>query len=214
MTFLELTEGPLWYAAAGIFSFGVIWRLAVILLFGRKPDRSIPRGSALVGAVKANILHLWPHGGFFTKSGFHLIAGYLFHLGLFVLVFFAAPHVVFIQDNIVGFGWDTLPRWGFILTAEAAFCGLILLWARRLGDPVIRLLTDRDDNTGLWMTFGVMLTGCLALGESSEFLRALHMLSVDIWLIYFPFSRLMHGFTFVFSRGYMGASFGRRGITP
>jgi nitrate reductase gamma subunit len=59
-----------------------------------------------------------------------------------------------------------------------------------------------------------MLTGCLALQEANPSLRALHMLSVEVWLIYFPFSRLMHAFTFVFSRGYTGMIFGRRGVAP
>lgn len=214
MTFLELTEGPLWYFAATVFVIGVVWRLAGVLRLGRKRDRSIPRASAFKGAIQANILHLWPHGGFFTKTGFHLTAGYLFHIGLFVLVIFAAPHIVFIKERIIGFGWEALPRWGFILAAEATFCGLILLWARRIGDPVIRRISDRDDDAGLWLTFIVMLTGCLALGESNAFLRALHMLSVEVWLVYFPFGRLMHAFTFAFSRTYMGATYGRRGVTP
>ncbi len=214
MTLLEISEGPLWYFAATVFVIGVIWRFVRIIAFGRKADRSIPRGSALAGAVQANILHLWPHGGFFTKTGFHLTAGYLFHLGLFVLLIFAAPHIVFIKENILGFGWTPLPRWAFIIAAEVSFCGLILLWARRLGDPVLRKISDRDDSIGLWLTFIAMLTGCLALGESSDALRAIHMLSVEGWLVYFPFSRLMHAFTFVLSRGYMGATFGRRGITP
>jgi len=60
----------------------------------------------------------------------------------------------------------------------------------------------------------VMLTGCMALQEANETLRATHMLLVDLWLIYFPFSRLMHAVTFMFSRGYTGAFFGRRGIVP
>ena len=59
-----------------------------------------------------------------------------------------------------------------------------------------------------------MLTGCFALGETSAGLRALHMGLVNLWLIYFPFSRLMHAFTFALSRGYTGAIYGRRGITP
>lgn len=214
MTFLELTEGPLWIFAATVFVIGVVWRLAAMLLLGRKPDRSIPRGSALAGAIRANVVHLWPHGGFFTKSGFHLTAGYLFHIGLFVAVLFAAPHIIFIKEHIIGFGWTPLPRWGFVLISEAAFCGLILLWARRIGDPVMRLLSDQNDTAGLWLTFVVMLTGCLALSESKDFLRALHFLSVEVWLVYFPFSRLMHAFTFVFSRTYMGATYGRRGVTP
>ena len=43
---------------------------------------------------------------------------------------------------------------------------------------------------------------------------ALHMLTVEAWLIYFPFSRLMHAVTFVLSRSYTGATYGRRGVTP
>jgi nitrate reductase gamma subunit len=125
-----------------------------------------------------------------------------------------APHVVFIDDRILGIAWPALPRWGFIVIAEAAFAGLILLWFRRITDPVLRKISDRDDHVGSWLTFLVMLTGCLALQESHDSLRALHMLFVDVWLIYFPFSRLMHAVTFVFSRGYTGAIFGRRGVTP
>ncbi len=214
MTLLELSQGPLWYVSATIFTLGVVWRFVRIISFGRKADRSIPRGSGVAGAIRANILHLWPHGGFFSKSGFHLTAGYLFHIGLFVLILFGAPHIAFLKEYVVGVGWTALPRWAFIIAAEAAFCGLILLWARRLGDPVLRLISDRDDTLGLWLTFLAMLTGCLALGESSEILRAVHMLTVEVWLVYFPFSRLMHAFTFVLSRSYMGASFGRRGVTP
>ena len=35
MTFLELTEGPLWYIAVTVFLLGVVWRLAGILMIGR-----------------------------------------------------------------------------------------------------------------------------------------------------------------------------------
>ncbi|MDH3790890.1 MAG: hypothetical protein OES41_04035, partial [Rhodospirillales bacterium] len=59
-----------------------------------------------------------------------------------------------------------------------------------------------------------LLTGCLALQESHDSLRALHMLSVEVLMVYFPFSRLMHAFTFAFSRAYTGASYGRRGVVP
>jgi nitrate reductase gamma subunit len=59
-----------------------------------------------------------------------------------------------------------------------------------------------------------MLTGCFALGEASEGLRAFHMLSVELLMMYFPFSRLMHAFTFIFSRYFMGAAYGKRGYVP
>ncbi len=214
MSFLELTEGPLWYAASTIFVAAVLWRLIGIVRLGVPKDLSAPRASGAGGAVKGFFLHMLPHGGFFKRTAFHVIAGYLFHLGLFVLVLFAAPHVVFIEERILGVGWPALPRWGFILAAEAAFAGLILLWLRRLTDPVMRQISDSGDHIGTLLTFLALLTGCLALQESHDSLRAIHMLSVEVLMVYFPFSRLMHAFTFILSRGYTGATYGRRGVMP
>ena len=65
-----------------------------------------------------------------------------------------------------------------------------------------------------WSPTLILIVSCFALGETSAALRALHMGLVNLWLIYFPFSRLMHAFTFALSRGYTGATYGRRGITP
>jgi len=214
MTFLELTEGPLWYLASAVFVLGVLWRLIGILLIGRPTDRSVARGSGMAGAVKAIVLHSVPHGGNLGRTLYHFLTGYAFHLGLFALLFFAAPHVAFIKDRLLGFGWPVLPRWGFIIAAEAAFAGLILMWVRRMTDPVMRRLSDADDHIGTWLIFLVMLTGCLALQESHDGLRALHMLFVDALLIYFPLGRLMHAFTCAFSRAYTGATYGRRGVVP
>lgn len=214
MTFLELTEGPFWYAAAAIFVIGVLWHVIRILTLGAPKDLSEPRRSSGGGAIKAILLHSFPHGGFFDRTKFHVVAGYLFHLGLFAVVLFAAPHVLFIEERILSFGWPTLPRWGFILASEATFAGLILLWLRRLTDPVMRQISDADDHIGTGLTFLVLLTGCLALQENHDVLRGVHMLSFELLLIYFPFSRLMHAFTFILSRAYTGATYGRRGVLP
>ena len=105
-----------------------------------------------------------------------------------------------------------MPHWGFILAAQAAFLGLIILWLRRMVNPVTRLISTWDDHIAAILTFVVMLTGCLALLEGFSGLRLLHRFSVELWLIYFPFSALMHTFTFVPSRAFTGAWFGRRGI--
>ena len=214
MMFLELTEGPLWYIAVTVFLLGVVWRLAGILMLGKPKDLSASRASSVGGAIKAILLHSVPHGGNLPRTVYHFLVGYGFHVGLFVLVLFAAPHVEFIEQRIVSVPWGPMPRWAFIIAAEAAFAGLILLWVRRQTDPVMRKLSDWDDHIGTWLVFIVMLTGCLALQESHDGLRALHMLTVEALLIYFPFSRLMHAFTFVFSRSYTGATYGRRGVTP
>jgi nitrate reductase gamma subunit len=57
-----------------------------------------------------------------------------------------------------------------------------------------------------------MLTGCLALLEGFTGLRVVHRFTVELLMIYFPFSRLMHAFTFIPSRAFTGAWFGRRGV--
>jgi len=211
MTFLQLVEGPLFYIAAAVFVLGVVYRLIGILKLGKERDYAKPNGSGFGGAIFTVLRHFVPRRTFWRGSSFHFIAGYAFHVGLFVLLLFAAPHVLFIQERILGVGWATLPRWGFILTAEVAFAGLIMLWVRRFTDPVQKLISKSGDYTTVILTFLVMLTGCLALQESHAALRATHMAFVDIWLIYFPFSGLIHTFTFFFSRAQTGATYGRRG---
>ena len=214
MSFLEFVEGPLFQFSAAVFVIGAIWRFWGILRIGKKPDLAPPRGSAAAGFVKGNLRHFFPRAIFAQRTWMHLLGGYAFHLGLFVVVFFAAPHITFWQERILGFSWPALPRWGFIIAAEIAFAGLIVLWVRRFSDPVMRLISDADDHIGSWLTFLVMLSGCLSMQEAHEALRAIHMGIVDIWLLYFPFSRLMHAFTFVLSRGATGASYGRKGMNP
>lgn len=213
MTFLEFVEGPLFLFTGAVFLLGIFWRMFSILRIGRKKDISPPKASAAAGFVKGNFRHFVPRGIFARRTWMHLIAGYGFHFGLLILVVFALPHIAFIENRLLGFGWVAMPRWGFIVAADVAFAGLIVLWVRRFSDPVMRLISTRTDHMGTILTFMVMLTGCLALQESHVFLRALHMLFVDIWLFYFPFSRLMHAFTFFLSRGHSGATYGRKGIS-
>jgi len=212
MSFLEFVEGPMFYFAAAVFVLAGLWRLIGIVRIGRKKDISPPKGSAAAGFIKGNLRHFVPRGIFARQTWIHLLGGYGFHLGLFVLVFFAAPHIKFFDTRILGFDWPAMPRWGFIIAAEIAFAGLIVLWVRRISDPVMRLISDWDDHIGSWLTFLVMLSGCFALQESHDALKATHMLLVNVWLIYFPFSRLMHAFTVVLSRGNTGATYGRKGM--
>jgi nitrate reductase gamma subunit len=210
--FLAFVEGPLWYAAVVIFLAGIGLRFYEILARGVKPDLAVPRTAGTAGALRTVVSRSWTAKGFSSGAVFHLIAGYMFHIGLFVLLFFAVPHVEFIEERILGFGWTPAPHWVFIAASDLAFAGLILLWLRRVMHPVMRQISTFDDHASAWLTFAVMFTGCMALLQGSDALRAIHMLSVCLLMIYFPFSRLMHAFTFVLSRGYTGAVMGRKGV--
>ncbi len=205
-------DGPLWYFSSIFFLVGVAARIVSILRCGVKEDLSTPRGGGVGGGIRAIFTRFGPRGEIARRSGLQVAAGYMFHLGLFALLFFAQPHVDFIADRITGFGWSALPHWGFMVSAELAFAGLIMLWLYRVMNPVTRLLSSVDDHVGAWLLFLVMLTGCLALAQSIEALRLLHLFLAELLLIYFPFSNLMHAFTFVFSRGYTGATMARKGV--
>ena len=210
--FLEFIEGPLWYAAVVIFFAGVALRLFEVFIKGTRPDLAAPRAPGWPGAARTMVSRSWTAKGFTKGATFHLVAGYMFHIGLFVLLFFAAPHVVFIEERILGFGWAPAPHWLFILAADLAFAGIMLLWLRRAMHPVMRKISTFDDHAAAILVFVVMLTGCMALLMSHDSLRAIHMLTVCLLLIYFPFGRLMHAFTFVISRGYTGAAMARKGV--
>ncbi len=208
----NLIDGPLWYFSLAVFSLGVLWQLVSIIFASRKPDLSVARAAAGPAALKTIFSRSLPHREIRPQVTIQYVAGYLFHLGLFALLFFAAPHVVFLEENLLGFGWTPMPHWAFIVSAQAAFFGLIILWLRRMLNPVARLISTTGDHLAAILTFVVMLTGCLALLEGFEALRLLHRFTVELWLIYFPFSALMHTFTFVPSRAFTGAWFGRRGV--
>ena len=205
-------DGPLWYFSLAVFSIGVVWQLAGIVFGKTKIDLSVPRDSAASGAVKALFSRFIPDKHMAPQIGVQVVAGYMFHLGLFALLFFAAPHVAFLEEEFFGFGWTPMPHWAFIVASQFAFLGLIMLWLRRILNLVSRLISTLDDHIAAILTFAVMLTGCLTLLEGFTALRLLHRFSVELLLIYFPFSCLMHTFTFIPSRVFTGAWFGRRGV--
>lgn len=207
-----LIDGPLWYFSLAVFVIGVVWQLAAIVFSSRKADLSAARDSAASGAIKTLFSRFVPHREIAPAITLQVVAGYMFHLGLFALLFFAAPHVLFLEENLLGFGWTPMPHWAFIVASQFAFFGLIVLWVRRMVNPVSRLISTMDDHIAAILTFVVMLTGCFALLEGSTGLRLAHRFTVELWLIYFPFSALMHTFTFVPSRMFTGAWFGRRGV--
>ncbi len=212
MTIAEFVDGPMWYFSATVFVVGVTWRLIVMLAKGYKKNYSVPRASAMGGAIATNITRFIPHREFMSRIRLTVIAGYVFHIGLFALLIFAAPHIDFYESRIFGFAWPAMPHWAFIVTAEMAFLGLLILWLHRVIHPVTRIISTKGDHVASILTFIVMLTGCLALARSYESLRIFHLFTAELLLLYFPFSMLMHTFTVFLSRGYIGAHYGRRGV--
>lgn len=210
--FEQLVNGIFWHIAVVVFLIGIVWRIIAVFRHGTRKDLAEPRGSAVSGAIRTNFSRFLPRREISSKINLHVIAGYMFHLGLFVLLLFAAPHIKFAKEHFLGFGWTAMPRWAFVVSAEIAFAGLIMLWLQRVLNPVTRLISRADDYVATYLLFLVMLTGCMAMFESYTGLRVMHLLMVEIFMVYFPFSNLMHAILFISSRGFTGSLFGLRGV--
>ena len=208
----QLVDGIFWDIALVVFFAGIAWRIVDVIRRPGRNDLAESRNSGISGAIMANIRGFFPRREISPRIRIHVIAGYMFHLGLFILLILAAPHVKFIEEHITGFGWTAMPYGVFVITAMISFAGLILLWIHRVLDPVSQLISRRGDHVGTILVFIVMLTGCMALAESSTGLRLFHRFTVELLMIYFPFSALMHAIMFVPSRAYTGSLFGRRGV--
>ena len=64
MTVLGFVEGPLWYAAAAIFTAGALWRIGGMLALPMRRELSEPRASAAAGAARAILQHMLPRRAF------------------------------------------------------------------------------------------------------------------------------------------------------
>jgi nitrate reductase gamma subunit len=213
MDLLDIARGPLLQWSLAIFVFGIFWRLTGVLLLRRKPDHSEARNASTVGGLRMIFTRMWPKREFMRGQALDLALGYVFHVGFFVVLLFFLPHILFIED-ITGLAWPNLPN-GLIFFVGAVTVGaLVALLFSRLTNPVKRLLSNFDDYASWLLTTLPLLTGLLAaahVGARYETLLALHILSVEAFLIWFPFGKLMHAVLFAFSRGTTGMLFERKG---
>ena len=68
------------------------------------------------------------------------LAGGLFHLGLFVVLFLGTAHML-VWKSLLGFGWPTLPLPIVDWLAAVGIVAMIALFINRLVHPVLKLLT-------------------------------------------------------------------------
>jgi nitrate reductase gamma subunit len=214
MTLLDFARGPAMQIAIFIFVAGILWRLVGVWALRRKQDLSEPRQkNAWIGGIQGLFAHAWPYKPFVKYVGTQYIIGYVIHIGLFLVIIFGTPHMLFFQ-NILGFGWPTLPGGIVTFIAVITTVALFIALVKRLTNPVTRLISNFDDYATWFVVTLPMLTGLATtanLWPLYETGLAIHLLSVWLLLIYFPFGKLMHAFWFVVSRYTTGSRFARRG---
>lgn len=216
MDLLDFARGPALYFGLAVFALGTLWRLLGVLFLPWGLIRSAPREgspSPWSAALKGIAVKLWPHREFMAGGFFMFVNGYIFHIGLAIVVFLFVPHILFIK-NLFGISWPGLPSNVIYAVGVITLVSLLAAIANRMTSPVLKLISRVDDYISWVMTFLPVLTGLLAvshLGARYETLLALHILSVAAFFIWFPFGKLMHAFLFLFSRAMTGVRFGHRG---
>jgi len=214
MELLEFARGPGLNLAVSIFVAGLIWRLAHLFLFNKKVDLSAPRqdGQAM-GGVRAILSRFVHHKPFRERTRNGTVIAYTFHIGLALVVLGGAPHIIFIE-SFTGLSWQALPTIVIHLAAAIALGALIAAFIRRLRHPVLRLISNFDDYFSWLLTVLPLVTGLMAVahvGGRYETLLAIHILSFEAFLIWFPFGKLMHSMIAFGSRYTTGVTFTRRG---
>jgi len=217
MTEIELlswARGPGLQIATVIFVAGVVIRIFEILLLGRKANLAEAKGTEMSSGLKTMVTRTIPDGNTFKRSSVTIVAGYIFHIGMFVTFFLFAPHILFIKD-LVGFGWPAASTTIVDAFAVISMIALLAALVNRLTNKVMRFLTNFEDLLTWFLTFLPLVTGYIAfhrIGFTAPSLLAIHLLSVELLLVVFPFTKLMHAFTLFLARWYNGAISGYRGV--
>jgi nitrate reductase gamma subunit len=219
---LEFARGPFFQVALIVFVGGMSYRLMRVLLLGWSRDRVPSKGSKLKGVLISYLkgILVWPFipwvKNTFSKKPMMYLAGGLFHLGLFVIIFFGTPHML-VWKSLLGFGWSTVPLQIVDWLAAVTIVAMAVLFINRLVDPVLKLITGPAEWLNWWVVFLPMITGYIMahhLLRNYEMLFSLHMLSINVMLIWIPFSRISHFMFYFFSKTIHGAQFGKRAVTP
>jgi nitrate reductase gamma subunit len=214
MELLEFARGEGLRIATLIFSAGLIWRLVHLFMTTPKKDLSAPRqGGERAGGIRTMFSRFVHHEPLRERTRNGTIIAYSFHIGLAIIFFGGAPHILFIE-SFSGIGWTPLPTIVIHVAAAITLAALIAALVRRIRHPVLKLLSNFDDYFSWLVTTAPVVTGLMAVahfGGRYETLLAVHILSFEVFLIWFPFGKLMHSFIAFGSRYTTGVTFTRRG---
>lgn len=212
--FLLLVRGPLFTAATVILFAGIVIRIMEILAMGRKKNLAEGRGSEFRGGFGTLVRRTLPDAGTFHRSGFTIISGYVFHIGLFVVIFLFVPHIL-VFERALGISWGGLPSNIVDAVSVVTLIALLAILIHRFTDPVRHLLSRFQDYLVWLVTALPLITGYLAfhrVGFSGSMMLGLHILTVELFMVALPFTSLSHAFTLWLARWYNGAVAGYKGV--
>jgi len=194
---IEFGRGALFRLAFSLMALGLlrIFLLTIVGVakaYGRSPDKIVARRE--IG--RQTLAWLVPVSRLWRKRPLYSSTSFLFHVGLLLVPFFLAAHVLLCQRS-TGLAWPAIPQkladWLALLTIAAGlglFCG-------RLLDPRARALSRRQDY--LWPLLLVVpfATGYIcsnaAIGPRTyQVMMLFHVYSGDLIMLMIPFTKIAH----------------------
>ena len=214
MDFLLWVRGPAFDIALVVFVVGILVRLFEILLLGRGSRLAQPKAGELGAGLRTIVSRQLTDSGTFRRAPMVVILGYLWHIGFLVALLLFVPHIELLNASY-GIGWPGLPNPLVDAISAVTIVALVALLVYRLNHPVLRHLSGFEDYLVWALTLLPLVTGYLAYHRMIDpypLALGLHILSVEVLLILFPFTKLMHAITVFFARWYNGAISGRKGV--
>jgi nitrate reductase gamma subunit len=161
MQFLTWVRGPGLNIALALFVLGMVWRLIEIYGLGRKKDLAPARKVAGASGWHTIARRSMPPQGMLKRSPVSYVGGYIFHVGLFIVVFFSAPHIKLIE-SLLGISWPGLPSQVIDAVTVVTLATLVVVLFDRINKPVKRYLSNFGDYFAWVLTFLPLLTGYFA----------------------------------------------------
>ena len=155
-----------------------------------------------------------PPPGMFKRSAVSYVAGYVFHIGLAIVVLLFAQHIKLIHE-LTGLSWPGLPSQFVDAAAVVTLAAMLLVLVERINKPVKRFLSTFQDYAAWLLTFLPVLTGYLAAKHlllPYTTMLALHILCAELLLVFLPFTKLIHVFTLWGSRWFNGDTNAKKGV--
>ena len=214
LQFLTWVRGTGLNIALVVFVLGVAWRLFEIYGLGRKKDLSAPRHVSGASGMATVFRRSLPPPGLLKASPISYIGGYLFHVGLAIIVFLFVPHIALVK-SLSGLAWPGLPSQVVDFVSVVTLAAMIAVLADRITKPAKRFLSTFGDWFTWTLTFLPVLTGWLAVHHlllPYTLMLALHILTVELLLVFLPFTKLFHAFTAFGSRWFNGTVNGHKGV--
>lgn len=213
--FLTWVRGTGLNLALSIFMLGMLWRAIEIYGMGRAPDYAVPRRRAGASGLHTMWHRSLPVPDVFKRSAISYIAGYVFHIGLAIIVLLFAQHIRLIRD-LTGLSWPALPAQFIDAATVVTLAAMLLMLVDRISKPVKRFLSTFHDYAAWLLTFLPVLTGYMANKHMLlpyPAMLGLHILSAELLLACLPFTKLIHVFTLWISRWYTGNTNARKGVS-